>query len=183
MISYGIEQKENQKIHDEYKLLVHEYYLLKKLSEQIYNEKNENKKDYDDIVFDNDKITNYFFIKYKKERKNLIAKKLNSRNLKEDKLVKLFKVKRKKMKRHTEYLSHDTLGVVLNILSEFYGNIYRDLERSTNKENEFELLLNNLENGFHKYVFKQEKCNINLSKRSVEPVKYNYKIGELESDV
>lgn len=172
--SYHIEQKENQKIINEYKLLLLEYFSLKSQAECVYNNTEENNSQYDNWIFDKNEKTNGYFIEYKRNRKKDIIEKLYSRNLKEDKLIKLFKLKTKKMVRHKENISQDNLGIVLNLLGEFYGNVYRDLERSTNKKNDFIHVFDRDSSESNKYILRIEKIDESVRNK---PLEYSFANG------
>lgn len=162
MLFYNIIQSEDKKIHNAYKELVQEYFSLKNEAEEIFNYTANNTKLYDELVFS--KHPDTFFVKYKKDKKRQILSKLSaSYNLKEENIIKLFNIKKKKFIRHKEYLSEDTLGTVINMLSEFYENVYRDLERNSNKGNEF-ISPNNHELKALEYPFSIE----NVKKKTIQ---------------
>ena len=159
-IRYQLEQKQNHLLNEEYKKLKVLYYALKDNAEKLYDiGMEEEREDFDlldniSLMKEDDKDT--FFINYKNKKKNLIRHKLTQQNLKEDKIKKLFEIKNKRMHRHLEYLDENTLGTTLNLLEEFYANIYRDLERNSIKESDYIIDMNdNFDYKFDSSIFFQ----------------------------
>ncbi|MFC4714074.1 hypothetical protein [Planococcus dechangensis] len=173
---FHLEQKQNHLLIEEYNKLENLYSNLKDCAEDLYNLGiSESWTDFDkldDIVFVKEDTDEVFFLSVKNSKKKMINHKLNQRNLKEDKIKKLFDVKFKRVQRHLKYLDANTLGTTLNLLEEFYSNIYSDLDRNSVKENEF---IKEMDNGYKLDLkFLKSMSNSNSEKSSFEDEIYSF---------
>ncbi|KAA0958269.1 hypothetical protein FQ085_00725 [Planococcus sp. ANT_H30] len=149
VITYQTEQRYNQLLMVDYKELVKSFEVLKSSAKKMYDvgieEKWNHIDELDDISITINSKENHIFIKYNtSKRKQIDIKLQQNQSLKEEKIKKLFEIKSKRIKRHLDCLGENSLGTTLNLLEEFYNNVYKDIERNSIKASEFELSFNRI---------------------------------------
>src|SRR5690606_2872332 len=133
-------QNESQLLRNEYRSLEKQYFELKNSTLKLYESLKEKEDNtcledlVNDIAINNDPLENTYFIQYTNDKKKLIEEKFsNVRMLDESKIQQLLGIKKSRLNRNLENLTPETIGTVMNLLSEFYDSVYRDFERNTNK--------------------------------------------------
>lgn len=101
---------------------------LKVLYKYIKENDLRNLDEVDDIVVDKEYQKEYY--SYVDEKKKSILSILENNKINSEKVLKLFSIREKMFNFQFENLEVNTIGTALNIASEFYGDVERDLKRN-----------------------------------------------------
>lgn len=176
-VSYNIQQSQNYSLVQEFKKIEKTHDTLQENAKKLYQSGIENGwKDMDSlntIAVSKELDEMKIFMTYQNDKKKLIKFKLNQQHLKQGKLKKLFKIKSDRLDRHIDSLTECSLGTTLNLLEEFYTNIYRDLERNTITDRDFVSTFNNL----LEYEFKLEDLKISKLEENEEVENIKFKMN------
>lgn len=152
-------QEYNHKLSKKYKELCNNYIKLKEKAEDLYQDNitNELYKDKLEYGIDDTVIKDTYFQKYVTDKKKGIENLLkNEVYLYEEKISKTFDVRKRMLNRRLENLELDNIGTTLNVLREFYNDIYIDIERNRKSENQIYK-----DNNIEKYYFNLDESFIN----------------------
>lgn len=161
-VSYNIQQSQNYSLVQEFKRLEESHDILHEKAGKLYQigvkSGWEDMELMNTIAVSKESDVMKIFISYQNDKKKLIRFKLNQQHLKQGKIKKLFRIKSSRLERHLNNLTENSLGTTLNLLEEFYTNVYRDLERNTISEKDFVQAFNNM----LEYEFKLEDAKKQL---------------------
>lgn len=160
-------QEYNHELSKQYKELCNNYVSLKEKVEVLYQDNISNELYSEKLEYgiDDTVIKDTYFQKYITDKKKGIENLLkNEVYLYEKKISKTFDVRKRILDRRLNNLELDNIGTTLNVLREFYNDIYIDIERNRKSEN---LIFKN--HNTEKYYFNLDESNTNTTKS-------NYKI-------